>query len=591
MSTQLHTLDANPISDWKDKYYQTLNKFEEKEKSWSQEENGLYKSILRLIISYTGLDDELDQQLSSMRDSLRKESSNAARSKIINPIIEEVVRYAQQRDEEPIQTDRAADYLGHLLNKLELPDRYQKQLVTIRKSLAKEPEGNNVQISIDQLSALVNQASSTEVNGENEPETNRIELKADDPLTQLLENLSLPGDLGIEIISLRKRAGEIEEEQERLQLIQDLVQLLSRQGRAGETVDTHQENLPHFKETLLELFEWLSIPKEYSKQVDSLKSRITTIEDDPDLSVILRDTAIIINDLQSALQIELSDVQNFLTKVTTRLEEVECCFRDLASTETESRDETLQLNNDVRTNVRNIRDGITKGESLNEIKQTIENRLSFIEQSVEVFFQSTQKRQQAWEETVGTLNGRINSMKGETAKLHKRIQKEYKKAKTDALTGISNRLAYNEKIKQEFARWQRYAHPLSVCVIDVDRFKSVNDSYGHKAGDKVLKTIAEVCASKIRKMDFIARYGGEEFVLLLPETPLERAKVVAENLRQEIEICKFHYANKPVAITISCGLAELGEGDTTETVFERADKALYAAKESGRNCCRNQTQT
>jgi diguanylate cyclase len=92
-----------------------------------------------------------------------------------------------------------------------------------------------------------------------------------------------------------------------------------------------------------------------------------------------------------------------------------------------------------------------------------------------------------WEGTANTLKGRIRSMKGETLKLHERIQEEYKRAKTDALTGISNRLAYNEKIKQEFARWQRNAQPFSVCVIDVDKFKGVNDTYGHKAGAKYCK--------------------------------------------------------------------------------------------------------
>ena len=174
-------------------------------------------------------------------------------------------------------------------------------------------------------------------------------------------------------------------------------------------------------------------------------------------------------------------------------------------------------------------------------------------------------------------------MKGETHKLHKRIQEEYKRAKTDALTGIPNRLAYDEKIKQEFARWQRNAQSFTVCVVDVDKFKGVNDNFGHKAGDKVLKTIAEVCATNIRETDFIARYGGEEFVLLLPETALDQARVVAENLRREIEIRKFHYSNEPVVITISCGLAEFGKNDTAESVFKRADKALFKAKACGRN--------
>ena len=583
MSTQLHKLNSSTSSDWKDKYHQVLNEFEGKQKLWALDEAGLYKSILRLIFSYTGVDETLDQHLTSMRGNLRKESSNSARGKIISPIIEEVMLYAQQREEK--QHDIAAGHLVYLLETLALPARYKGELKTIKLTLAKSAEDENIHACIDQLTGLISKASI-----EAGAATARIQLKADDPLSQLLENLSLPGDLGIEIISLRKRASAIEEEQERLKIIQDLVQVLCRQSKDGGADTASREVFPHFKETLLELFEWLAIPKEYNKRIENLKSQIIKLEDDPELSAILRDTAVIINDLQAALQVELSDVQNFLANVTLRLEEVENCFRDMATSDTESHKETQQLNSDIRSNVLNIREGITESEDLVEIKKSIENRLSYIEQSVDVYLQSTQTRQKEWEKKVNLLKGRLDSMKGETVKLHKRIQEEYKKAKTDTLTGISNRLAYNEKIKQEFARWQRYAQPLSVCVIDVDKFKGVNDTYGHKAGDRVLKTIAEVCATKIRKMDFIARYGGEEFVLVLPQTPLDKALVVAENLRREIEKCKFHYDKMTVPITVSCGLAQMREGDTTESVFERADKALYAAKDRGRNCCLDQTQ-
>ena len=140
-----------------------------------------------------------------------------------------------------------------------------------------------------------------------------------------------------------------------------------------------------------------------------------------------------------------------------------------------------------------------------------------------------------------------------------------------------------KKLKQELNRRQRNGQALSLCVIDVDKFKGVNDNFGHKAGDKVLKTIADVCSGSIREEDFFARYGGEEFVLLLPETGAQQAMVVAENLRTQIEMRKFHYANEPVNITISCGLTEFDTTDTGDSAFRRADKALYRAKEEGRN--------
>ena len=128
-----------------------------------------------------------------------------------------------------------------------------------------------------------------------------------------------------------------------------------------------------------------------------------------------------------------------------------------------------------------------------------------------------------------------------------------------------------------------------MAVWDIDKFKNVNDTYGHQAGDRVLTVVAKLLSQQIRETDFVARFGGEEFVLLMPETPLDQARKVADNLRNSIEACEFHFKDQRVPVTISCGLAEFNDGDKAETVFDRADRALYKAKHSGRNrCCTEQ---
>ena len=137
-------------------------------------------------------------------------------------------------------------------------------------------------------------------------------------------------------------------------------------------------------------------------------------------------------------------------------------------------------------------------------------------------------------------------------------------------------------------RYRRNQYPLTLAVLDIDHFKSVNDTWGHKAGDKVLKAVAEVCGNNIRSADFLARFGGEEFVLLLPDTRLDQALKALENLRGIIEECHFHYSDQSVPITISIGMAEFRGEDSTETVFKRADEALYAAKSDGRNRCKTE---
>jgi len=134
-------------------------------------------------------------------------------------------------------------------------------------------------------------------------------------------------------------------------------------------------------------------------------------------------------------------------------------------------------------------------------------------------------------------------------------------------------------------RWKRYQSSLSMMVIDIDRFKNINDTYGHMAGDKVLHTVAQHLQKNIRETDFLARYGGEEFVIIMPDTPVHDGLGVAEKLRDEIENCGFHYRDEAVNVTISCGVAEFCNDQTPSQVFEKADGAMYRAKESGRNRC------
>jgi diguanylate cyclase len=119
----------------------------------------------------------------------------------------------------------------------------------------------------------------------------------------------------------------------------------------------------------------------------------------------------------------------------------------------------------------------------------------------------------------------------------------------------------------------------------VDDINSINDRYGHQAGDKALRVIARSLQARLRETDFIARFGGEEFVCLLCGAEGEEALSVAEEMRRSVESNGFHSQGKPVRVTISCGLSSFSKGDVLEKVFSRADKALYKAKRSGKNRC------
>jgi len=165
-----------------------------------------------------------------------------------------------------------------------------------------------------------------------------------------------------------------------------------------------------------------------------------------------------------------------------------------------------------------------------------------------------------------------------------KIQEEHlrihKKAYIDGLTQVYNRNKFDEIFENEFNRVKRYKEPLSVAIIDIDKFKDFNDNYGHMTGDEVLTTMAQTVNNAIRVTDVFARWGGEEFVLLFNNTTIDTAKEVSLKLKDKIEENEHPSAGK---ITASFGVTQYKEGDTIKDIFKRCDDALYIAKENGRN--------
>jgi len=169
--------------------------------------------------------------------------------------------------------------------------------------------------------------------------------------------------------------------------------------------------------------------------------------------------------------------------------------------------------------------------------------------------------------------------------IEQRMLEQQRLALLDSLTQLPNRNAYEQRLAYEFERWQRYQRPLVLAVCDLDHFKLINDNFGHLAGDKVLRIIAKTLRKRLRKTDFVARFGGEEFVILMPETEQQEAQQTLEAIREAVAASPFHFRDKPVAVTLSIGIAAFSNGVTSDDIFERADTALYQAKQGGRNLC------
>lgn len=180
-------------------------------------------------------------------------------------------------------------------------------------------------------------------------------------------------------------------------------------------------------------------------------------------------------------------------------------------------------------------------------------------------------------------NSHVESLEESIEGLQAREQELRQQAITDSLTGMVNHEQVFSELARVLSAAQRQHIPLCVVMADLDFFKKVNDSYGHQAGDVVLKETAERIKSSLRDFDLVGRYGGEEFMILLVNTTLDTASLIAERIRRKIGGKAINVPDLEIKVTISMGIAAAGEADTVESLVERADKALYNAKHAGRN--------
>jgi len=189
------------------------------------------------------------------------------------------------------------------------------------------------------------------------------------------------------------------------------------------------------------------------------------------------------------------------------------------------------------------------------------------------------------------LQKEFEKAKTQTETLSQELEKIEQVASTDALTGLSNRRIFDKEIQRLVDEYSSTKVPFSIIMLDVDHFKKFNDTYGHQIGDLVLKNVGAILKNGLKGRDIPTRYGGEEFVILLPETTLKNACIVSEHLRIRIAVRPLLDPNtneEITKVTISSGVSEIRLDDNAETIVERADKALYLAKESGRNRTRSE---
>jgi diguanylate cyclase len=188
------------------------------------------------------------------------------------------------------------------------------------------------------------------------------------------------------------------------------------------------------------------------------------------------------------------------------------------------------------------------------------------------------------EQSNDRLQERLHEAEAALARQAEQLKAYLSQAHTDPLTNLPNRRAFDEELARRHAEFCRKRSPLSIVLVDIDLFKAFNDDFGHLAGDEVLKAVAGRLRDSHRDIDMVARFGGEEFAVILPDTTTEKALLPAERGRLSVATEVFICDGRQVTVTVSCGVAELQRGETANSLLRRADEALYASKDAGRNC-------
>ncbi|UVK83217.1 diguanylate cyclase [Pseudomonas sichuanensis] len=336
----------------------------------------------------------------------------------------------------------------------------------------------------------------------------------------------------------------------------------------------------HIEQTLIGLLDDLSLPERHKAQALEMRERVARGLNWYELIPVLDDLAVLMLAITDSGQHEF---EAYLQQLNERLESFQSHLHEASTGHADNSSAARELDSQLREQVDGLQSSVQGAADVDSLKHILEGRLEGLLLTMDEHQHERDRREQ---ELAGRLHGlaeRVASMEQEALGYREHLEEQRQKAMIDPLTGLPNRAAWSERVDQEVLDWHENGGHLAMAILDLDHFKRINDGYGHLAGDKVLKIVADQLRKRLRGRDFIARFGGEEFVLLLPQTSPPAAVQVAETLRAAIEACPFHFKGERVVITTSIGLSAFRPGERGDQVLKRADEALYRAKDKGRN--------
>ncbi|MGM0569783.1 GGDEF domain-containing protein [Marinobacter sp.] len=324
----------------------------------------------------------------------------------------------------------------------------------------------------------------------------------------------------------------------------------------------------------------VELPPDTHRRAALLRARLSDQQDWALLRQSLDETADLVIAVVSHSQREF---QGFLQRLDERLSSLHGHVTDQADAMVGRQSAAEEMEQAVQGELSELGQSLEQHSDLDGLRRSVSGHIERIAGTVQAYRVREQERDERLAGQVEAMREKLVAMETHCEQVREKLEQERARALTDILTQLPNRESWDERLRFEYERWQRYGHPVALAVLDIDHFKQVNDSFGHKAGDRVIQLVAKSLRDQLRTTDFVARYGGEEFVVLLPETSLDQALRVIDKLREHVAAMPFHFQQEPVAVTFSAGVSWFREGSPPDHVFDEADKALYRAKSSGRN--------
>lgn len=587
-----------PTSDegtWKDRYLDSLDELERKEARYQELEGLLRRAVGRLALARMGFDPALDADLETLRNAVRSHA-DAHRIEALAARIADTADGGGKAATPPAP----ARVLAELLASLELRGSVAREARRLRQRLSAEPPADE---ALEQTTALLSKALAPAAGeaAESGPRgllgrlTGRRPAPAEpaapppdttlplvtDELARLVSGLALDGPRAEEARTLTRRLARANDSRALRPLLKDLARLVQPPPAAAETPPAAATD--HLLPALAALVERFDLPEHLKEHRQAILRDLAGHRQGMSLTPVLTAIADLVAAMRKELLRQSSELEQFLFGVNNRLRQLERHISDTDSVRRASDDNGLTLERRMREGVASMRDSLAGAGNLDDIKAAIVDGLDTVERHLDEHRVREDELSRQAAAHIARLRGQVQDLEAEGSQLRERLQEEHEKTLRDGLTGVYNRLAFDEHLAKAFAHWKRYGTPLALIMIDIDHFKALNDGYGHQAGDKVLKAVAGHIGKQVRESDILARYGGEEFAMVLPETDCPAARGVAEKLRAQVERFGFRHRGEPVRVTVSCGVTVATHGDTPESLIGRADGLLYRAKEEGRN--------